>query len=175
MSILLGLAGAVLFGAGLLLTEAVGELAVDVDFKPFFVTYLFLSVVRFGIPTLIVGLGGALAEGVIDVFEGYELDDPIGFLGYMIGFTAFGWYLAERADDPASPRALTVGALLGAAVQALFEGIAFLIFESSAHLFDASVSVIGNTISHGLLLGAIPLVLLRPRFCQLIGRIRGRT
>jgi hypothetical protein len=153
---------------GLLVTEMVGEVAVDVDLKPFFVTYLFLAVVRFGIPTLVVGLGAAVGEGILDVFEGYELDDPIGFLGYVVGFTAFGWYLDKVADDPTRPRALAVGAVLGAFVQALFEGLAFFAFDPAATFVDASISVGGNTLTHGVLLGAIPLVLLFSRFQSVI-------
>jgi hypothetical protein len=159
---LLGLASLVLFALGLLVTEAAGELALDVDLKPFVVPYLLITVVRFGIPTLSVGLGAALGEGVLDVFEGYELDDPVGFIGYVIGFTAFGWYL-DVADDPERPRTLAAAAVLGAALQAAFEATAFLIFDPSAGRVDAAVSLLGNTVTHGVLLGAIPLVVLYPR------------
>jgi hypothetical protein len=158
---MLGLASLALFAVGLLVTEAPGELALDVDLKLFFVPYLLIASVRFGIPTLSVGLGAALGEGVLDVFEGYELDDPVGFIGYVLGFTAFGWYL-DAADDPERPRTLAVGAVLGAAVQAAFEATAFLIFEPTASRVDATVSLLGNTVTHGVLLGAVPLVLLYP-------------
>jgi len=86
---------------------------------------ILLFLTGYTIPTLSVGLGGAIGEGILDVFEGYELDDPIGFLGYVLGFTAFGWYLKSVADDPRAPLSLTVGAVLGTFVRAVFEGIAF--------------------------------------------------
>jgi hypothetical protein len=146
----------------LVVTESVGEVATDVDLKPFFVPYLLIAAVRFGVPTLSVGVGAAVGEGVLDIFEGYEIDDPVGFIGYVVGFLAFGWYLREVADDPASRRTQTVAALLGAAVQASFEVVAFLIFELSAMPGEAVVSLVGNTVTHGLLLGAIPFVVLFP-------------
>jgi hypothetical protein len=156
-------ASAALFALGLLVTESFGEVAVDVDLKPFFVPYLLIFAARAAIPTMAVGLGAALGEGVLDVFEGYELDDPIGFIGYVVGFSAFGWYLHDVADDPTRPRSLAVGATLGAFVQAVFEGVAYLTVEETATAADAAVSTLGNTVTHGLILGAIPLVVLLPR------------
>jgi hypothetical protein len=158
----IGALSAVLFAVGLLVTEAPGELALDVDLKPFFVPYLAIAVVRYGVPTLSVGLGAAVGEGFLDVAEGYELDDPIGFIGYVVGFTLFGWYLHRVAADPTDRRAQTIAAVLGALAQAAFEGTAFLVFSVDAGLADAAVSVVGNTITHGVLLGAIPLVALFP-------------
>jgi len=156
-------ASAVLFALGLLVTESVGEVAVDVDLKPFFVPYTLIFAARAAIPTLSIGLGAALGEGVLDVFEGYELDDPIGFIGYVVGFSAFGWYLHDVADDPSRPRSLAVGATLGAFVQAVFEGVAYLTVEETATAADAAVSTLGNTVTHGLVLGALPLIVLLPR------------
>ena len=155
-----GIASGVLFGIGLLVTESVGEIAVDIDFKPFVVPYLLIAINRYGLSTLSVGLGAALGEGAIDVVEGYELDDPIGFLGYVGGFMTFGWYLYEVADDPTSWISLTIGATLGAFVQAIFEALAFLLFEAAAGPLDATISLFGNTLTHGIVLGAIPLVVL---------------
>ena len=103
MTALLGVASAVLFITGLLVSESFGEFALDIDLKPFFLPYLLIALSRYGIPTLSVSLGGAIGEGILDVFEDYELDDPIGFLGYVLGFTAFGWYLRSVADDPRAP------------------------------------------------------------------------
>lgn len=163
-----GLASAGLFAVGLLVTEAAGELALDVDLKPFFVPYLLVSLVRFGIPTLSIGLGAALGEGVLDVVEGYELDDPLGFIGYVLGFTAFGWVL-ETADDPERPRTLALGAVVGAGVQASFEAAAFLIFGASVTPGDAAVSLLGNTVTHGVILGAFPLVLIAPLLRDRVG------
>lgn len=164
-----GAASAVLFGVGLLVSESVGEVALDVDLKPFFLPYLLIVVARYGLPTLSIGLGAATAEGFLDVFEGYELDDPVGFLGYVIGFTVFGWYLDKVAADPASARSLTVGAVLGALVQASFEGAAFFLFDPAVGLSEPAVSVVGNTVTHGLLLGAVPLVALRRAFADRLG------
>ena len=161
-----GAASAVLFGVGLLVSESVGEVALDVDLKPFFLPYLLIVVARYGLPTLSIGLGAATAEGFLDVFEGYELDDPVGFLGYVIGFTVFGWYLEKVAADPESSRSLTVGAVLGALVQASFEGAAFFLFDPAVGFSDPAVSVVGNTVTHGVLLGAVPLVALRRAFAD---------
>lgn len=157
-----GCLSALLFAAGLLLTEAPGELALDVDLKPFFVPYLLIAAMRYGLPTLSVGLGAAMGEGVLDIVEGYELDDPIGFIGYVVGFTLFGWYLHRVADDPTARRAQVTAAVLGALAQAAFEGLAFVLFATDAHTLDAVASVLGNTLTHGVVLGAIPLVWLYP-------------
>ncbi|MFB6122099.1 MAG: hypothetical protein ABEJ78_01390 [Haloferacaceae archaeon] len=170
MAVVLGLAvgSAVLFALGLELTEFFGEFALDVDFKPFFIPYLLISFVRFRISTLAIGTGAALGEGALDVSEGYELEDPLGFVGYVIGFMAFGWYLRDVADDPASGRAQTIAATLGAFVQATSEGLAFFLFETEAGLLDGVTSVLGNTVTHGLVLGAVPLVVL---YSYLHGRV----
>lgn len=160
-SLALGTLSAVCFAAGLALTEAPGEVAVDIDLKPFVIPYLLIALSRYGIPTLAIGFGGAVGEGILDIFEGYELDDPVGFLGYVLGFTVFGRYLEWRSDPPTAGT-LSVGAVLGAFVQAVFEGIAFFIFRPSSGAGDALLSIIGNTVSHGVILGAIPLVALFP-------------
>ena len=158
----MGCLSALLFAAGLLITEAPGELALDVDLKPFFLPYLLIAAMRYGMPTLSVGLGAALGEGVLDIVEGYELDDPIGFIGYVVGFTLFGWYLHRVAPDPTARRAQVTAAVLGALAQAAFEGLAFVLFATDADTLDAVTSVLGNTLTHGVLLGAIPLVWLYP-------------
>ena len=163
-TVFLGIVSALLFGSGVFLTELIPEVGTDIDFKPFFIVYLLIGMLPFGIPTLSVALGGALGEGFLDVFEGYELDDPFGFLGYFFGFFIFGWYLDQVASDPTSTRALTIAALLGAFVQALFEGIAFAIFQPTSFPGGVVLSILGNTITHGLVLGAIPLLVLYPYF-----------
>lgn len=150
------------FAGGLLVTEWFGEIGTDIDLKPFFIPYLLIAAVRFGLPTLAVGFGAAVGEGVLDVFEGYELDDPVGFVGYVLGFVIFGWYLHRVADDPSSRRGLAVAAILGAFVQAFFESFAFLLFEPAAGTRQAALSLVGNTLSHGILLGAIPLLFFVP-------------
>jgi len=155
-------ASAVVFGGGVALAETAPEIGVDIDLKPFFIPYLLIGAVSFGIPTVSIALGSALGEGFLDIFEGYELDDPFGFLGYVFGFYAFGWYLNNVAADPTNRRTLLVAALIGAFVQAVFEGIAFVIFDPSVGLGGAILSMLGNTLTHGLLLGAIPLLLCYP-------------
>jgi hypothetical protein len=166
------LTSAVVFALALVVTESFGEVAVDVDLKPFFLPYLMLATVRYGLPALSIGLGAALGEGVLDIFEGYELDDPIGFIGYVVGFMAFSWYLREVVSDPTRTRSQVVAAILGGFVQAVFEGAAFLAFAPAAGVEQAVVSVLGNTVTHGLLLGAIPLVALlsalRPRLAEIL-------
>lgn len=158
--IFFGTASAVLFGFGLLVTEPLGEVGVDIDFKPFFIPYLLIALTRSGIPTLSVGLGAAIGEGALDIFEGYELDDPIGFIGYVVGFSVFGWYLHEVAEDSDTWLSLSIGAILGAMVQATFEALAFFIFASTVGYFDVGLSILGNTFTHGFLLGAVPLLVL---------------
>lgn len=156
----IGVASGVFFAGGLLITEAAGEVAVDIDLKPFVIPYLLIATNRFGLATLSAGLGAALGEGALDVVEGYELDDPVGFLGYLLGFTVFGWYLHEIAGDPTQFRSLAIAATLGGFVQAAVEATAFLIFAPGAGPGVAAISALGNTVTHGLVLGAIPLVLL---------------
>jgi len=165
-----GLTSGLAFAVGLLLTEAPGELALDVDLKPFFLPYLLIAVVRYGLPTLSAGLGAAIGEGVLDLVEGYELDDPIGFIGYVVGFTIFGWYLHRVALDPTGRRAQVIAAVLGAFGQATFEGLAFFMFATTANPLDAALSVVGNTVTHGVVLGAVPFVLLYPWLAQYVER-----
>jgi hypothetical protein len=170
-----GIASGLFFAIGLVVTETVGEIGVDIDFKPFVIPYLLIAINRYGVTTLSVGLGAALGEGALDVVEGYELDDPIGFLGYVFGFTVFGWYLHEAADDPTSWSSLTAGAVLGACVQAVFEALAFFVFAATASPLDATISVIGNTLTHGVVLGAIPLVILVRTLPTVADRISDAT
>jgi len=150
------------FAVSLVITETPGEIALDVDLKPFFVPYLLIAALGYGLRTFSVAIGAAVGEGVIDVFEGYELDDPIGFLSFGAGFVLFGWYLHRVADDPARAKALTIAAVFGAFVQASFEGFAYYVFGPASTMQDAVLSVLGNTITHGVVFGAIPLVLLAP-------------
>ena len=106
-------AGATLFAAGLLVTEGLGEVALDVDFKPFVIPYLLLTVFPYGMSTLAVGTGAAVGEGLLDVVEGYEFDDPFGFVGYVAGFAAFGWVVHRVAPDPTDRRWQLAAALVG--------------------------------------------------------------
>mgnify|MGYP006277362055 CR=1 FL=1 len=153
--------GAVVFALGVGLAELGGELGNDVDFKPFFLVYLLIALVRFGGPTLALGLGAAMGEGVHDLIEGYEADEPLGFIGFIVGFVVFGWVLHRVAPDPGDRRWQVTAAMVGAFVQALFEGFAFL-FMTDFSVGEALYSVAGNTVTHGILLGAIPFALLYP-------------
>ena len=150
-----------LFAAGVGISELGGELGSDIDFKPFFLVYLLVALVRFGGPTLALGLGAATGEGIHDLIEGYEADEPLGFIGYVVGFVVFGWILHRVAPDPGARRFQVTAAVVAAFVQALFEGVAFL-FVADFTPGEAVLSVAGNTVTHGLLLGAIPFVLLYP-------------
>lgn len=141
-------------------TEQVPEVGTDIDLKTFFIIYLLVALVPYGLATLSGGIGMAVGEGAYDVVEGYELDDPFGFVGYVLGIVTFGWVL-HVAGDPMDRRWQVAAALSGAAVQATFEGIAFYVLSDEGAVV-AFLSVLGNTLSHGLLLGAIPFVLLLP-------------
>jgi hypothetical protein len=155
------LLGAVLFGVGVSVAELQGELGLDVDLKPFFVVYLPVAVFAFGAPTLALGLGAAMGEGAHDIAEGYEPDEPLGFVGFVVGFALFGYILHRVAPDPTDRRYQVGAAVLAGFVQAVFEGFAFL-FDRGFTATEAVISVAGNTVTHGLVLGAIPLVLLYP-------------
>jgi hypothetical protein len=157
---LLGVGGAV-FAVGVGLAELGGELGSDVDFKPFFLVYLLVALVSFGGPTLSLGLGAAVGEGFHDLIEGYEADEPLGFIGFVVGFVIFGWMLHRVAPHPDDRRWQVLAAVFAAFVQALFEGVAFL-FISEFSVGKAVLSVAGNTVTHGVLLGAVPLVALYP-------------
>jgi hypothetical protein len=153
--------GAVVFAAGVGVAELAGELGSDVDLKPFFLVYLLVAMARFGGPTLALGLGAAVGEGVHDLIEGYEPDEPLGFVGFVVGFMLFGWLLHRFAPDPGDRRYQALAAVAAAFVQALFEGFAFL-FGAEFGPTEAIISVVGNTVTHGVVLGAVPFVLLYP-------------
>lgn len=145
---------AVLFSGGLLITERFGEYFVDVDFKPFFVVYVLLALLPWGRPSVSIGFGAAIGEGFLDLIEGVEFDDPFGFVGYIVGFTVAGWLFR---GDPSRRLTLVVGTVAGAFVQAVFEAIALVLIEQEA-IEAAIISVIGNTITHGIVIGLVPLI-----------------
>ena len=153
--------GAAVFAVGVGIAELGGELGSDVDFKPFGLVYLLVAAVALDGPTLALGLGAAMGEGIHDLVEGYEADEPLGFIGFIVGFAVFGWLLHRVAPDPGSRRWQVGAAVAGAFVQAVFEGVAFL-FVTDFTPAEAIISVVGNTVTHGILLGAIPLVVLYP-------------
>jgi len=160
---------AVLFALGLIVTERFGEIPVDIDWKPFFLVYLLIALLPFGSPTLALGLGAALGEGFLDILEGYELDDPFGFVGYVVGFFVAGMFFANQ---PGKWFKITVGTIIGALVQAAFEGAALLLLDGEA--FNVALrSAGGNTVTHGIILGAIPTLILVPLFRGRIERLLG--
>ncbi|MGQ9366391.1 ABC transporter ATP-binding protein [Azospirillum sp. ST 5-10] len=160
---------AVLFFLSLIPLEVIPEIPVDIDQKAFFIPFLLAALLPVGRATLAVGLGMALGEGIRDLMEGYELDDPFGFVGYIAGVLIFGHMAALRPLNRAWP---ALSAVVGAAVQSAFEASTLLLFGSEA----ASVALysgLGNTLTHGVLWGAVPLALTAPllhgRFERLLG------
>lgn len=150
---------AVLFFLTLLPLELIPEIPVDIDQKPFFIPLIFAALLPFGRPTLAVGLGVALGEGLRDLMEGYELDDPFGFIGYIVAFVLAGLVISAR---PLNRGMLAVGAVLCGAVQAAFEAATFLLFGKES-VPVAITSWVGNTITHGVLWGALPLMYFAPK------------
>ncbi|MEO0983005.1 MAG: ATP-binding cassette domain-containing protein [Pseudomonadota bacterium] len=149
---------AVLFFLCLLPFELIPEIPVDIDSKPFFVPLALCALLPSGRIGLAIGLGVALGEGLRDLMEGYELDDPIGFFGYIAGFWAASALYSVTA---ASRWSLVVGAVLCAAIQAAIEASSFLIFGAEGWTITVE-SAIGNTITHGVIWGAAPLLFLVP-------------
>ncbi|MFB6194379.1 MAG: hypothetical protein ABEI75_04875 [Halobaculum sp.] len=156
---------AVLFAGGLVLSEAPGELGLDIDWKPFFVVYAVIIFVPWGTPTIAAALGATIAEGFLDVVEGAEADDPFGWVGYAVGFTVAGYVFD---NDTTSTTKMAAGATLGALVQYGLEGLfLFVLGAEAGSVLGLSVSgaapiyvvsVLGNTITHGVILGALPLI-----------------
>ncbi|WP_299322922.1 ATP-binding cassette domain-containing protein [Parasphingopyxis sp.] len=160
---------AVLFFLCLLPLEAIPEIPVDIDSKPFFIPLVLTALLPAGKPGIAIGLGVALGEGLRDLMEGYELDDPIGFIGYAIAFPLTSYVIAGR---PLNPLLLSFGAIFCAFIQAAFEASSFLLFGEES-IAIAVQSAIGNTITHGIIWGALPLVFLVPalhgRFERFLG------
>ncbi|MEM1133039.1 MAG: ATP-binding cassette domain-containing protein [Pseudomonadota bacterium] len=160
---------AVLFFLGLVPFEAIPEIPVDIDSKPFFIPLVLTALLPAGRPGMAVALGTALGEGLRDMMEGYELDDPIGFIGYVIGFAIASYVIGERARNPVF---LVLGAVVCAFVQAAFEASSFLFFGTES-MGIVIQSTIGNTITHGVIWGAIPILFLVPalygRFERFLG------
>jgi hypothetical protein len=154
----------VFFFLALTLLEAIPEIPVDIDFKPFFIPLAFVALVPLGKPTVAVGLGASLGEFLRDMLEGYEIDDPFGAVGYAVAFILAGYIIHQR---PLSKIRLCIAAVLAGFLQALFEAASFLLFGEET-LRIAVWSAAGNTVTHGLIMGAIPLVFIVP---QLHGRI----
>ena len=149
---------AVLFFFCLLPFELIPEIPVDIDSKPFFVPLALCALLPARRAGLAIGLGVALGEGLRDLMEGYELDDPIGFFGYIFGFWAASWIFAIA---PRNRINLMFGAIVCAVIQSSIEATSFLLFGSEG-VAVAIESAIGNTITHGVIWGAVPLLFLVP-------------
>ncbi|WP_344136637.1 hypothetical protein [Saccharopolyspora halophila] len=155
---------AVLFFFGLLIFERVPEIPVDIDFKPFFIPFVFLALLPRGLPTIAIPLGAAVGEAIGDIIEGYEVDDPFGFAGYFIGFALAGYLMSGK---PLNWARISVACLVGSLVQAVIEASAFLAFGEEG-LGVTVYSALGNTVTHGLVMGALVTV---PLAYALHGRI----
>lgn len=160
---------AVLFFFGLVIFERIPEIPVDIDFKPFFIPFLFLALLPRGLPTFAIAVGAAVGESIGDIIEGYEVDDPFGFFGYFIGFAVVGYLIRGR---PLNWVRVALACIVGSAVQAVIEASAFLVFGEEG-LAVAVYSALGNTVTHGILMGAVvtvPLVrALHGRLERLLG------
>lgn len=154
---------AVIFFLGLTLFEAIPEIPVDVDFKPFFIPMSLVALVPKGWPLFAVSLGGMLGEFLRDLLEGYEIDDPIGAVGYVVGFFAAGYLIG----NPLNKIRVAIAAVVAAFLHAAIEATAFLLFSKET-AYVAFWSGIGNTITDGIILGAIPTPFIVP---QLYGRV----
>jgi hypothetical protein len=159
----------VLFFLALTLLEAIPEIPVDIDFKAFFIPLAFVALLPVGAPTLAVALGAALGELLRDMLEGYEIDDPIGTIGYVVGFVLAGYVVGNRPFG--KTRLIAAGAVLGL-VHAVIEASSFLLFSKET-MGIAIWSAVGNPITDGIIMGAIPLLFLVPRLHGRIERYMG--
>jgi hypothetical protein len=155
---------AVTFFLGLTLFEAIPEIPVDVDFKPFFIPMSFVALVPLGKPLFAVSLGGLLGEFLRDLLEGYEIDDPIGAVGYVVGFFIAGYVVGNH---PLNKIRVAIAAAVAGFLHAAIEATAFILFSQET-AYIAFWSAIGNTITDGIILGAIPTPFIVP---QLYGRV----
>jgi hypothetical protein len=168
LTVISGLA-AVLFFLVLVPIDSIPEIPVDIDFKPFFVPLTLVALLPVGRPSLAVGFGAAVGEGLRDVLEGYEVDDGFGFLGYVLAFTLAGFVVGQR---PLSRWRLAAAALVAGFVNAAIEGASFALLGSEG--VDVAVeSTIGNTLTHGVIAGAVPLMVVAPRFVGKLERLLG--
>ena len=161
---------AVSFFLALTLFEAIPEIPVDIDAKPFFIPMLFAALVPKKWESLLaVGLGAMLGEFLRDLLEGYEIDDPIGAIGYVVGFVVAGYIIGER---PLNKPLIAFATIMSALIHAGIEATALVLFDNE--LFNVALwSVFGNTLLDGVLFGAIPIVLLMPRMYGRVERYLG--
>lgn len=155
---------AVLFAGALAIGEGLGEIPPDIDWKAFFVVYTVIVFVPWGTPTIAAAAGATLAEGILDFFEGMEPDEPFGWAGYLVGFIVAGYFM----KDPSNKVKLTIGAVLGAFIQFAIEGLSLVVISDDA-VSVYLMSLAGNTVTHGIILGALPLI---PVVSALSGRMQ---
>lgn len=160
---------AVLFFLVLVPIDSIPEIPVDIDFKPYFVPLTLVALLPVGRASLAVGFGAAVGEGLRDILEGYEIDDGPGFVSYVLAFALAGYVIGQH---PRSRARLAAGALLAGLVNAVVEAASFALLGAKG--MDVAVeSAVGNTLTHGLIAGAIPLMFVAPRFVGKIERFLG--
>lgn len=94
--LIVGVLSSVSFFILLTLMEAIPEIPVDIDLKPFFLPMLLIAVVPTGCAAFAVSVGAMLGEFLQDMLEGYEIDDPIGAVGYEVGFSASAYVIGNH-------------------------------------------------------------------------------
>ncbi|MBX6378859.1 MAG: hypothetical protein IRY95_09990, partial [Clostridia bacterium] len=94
--------------------------------------------------------------GVGDLLEGYEVDDPVGFVGYILALAAAARLVEGR---PERRLRLLAAGLVAGAVNAVPEAFMMYLLDGVPAL-RAVLSAAGNTAVHGLLLGSLPLAFL---------------
>lgn len=153
----------VTFAIGLFLFDFF-EIPVDVDFKPFFIPLVIAILVPNGWPLAAVALGSVLGEAVRDFFEGYEIEDIPGLVGFFISFIMAGYLIG---NDPLNKTRVFMVATFTGAFQAAFEAATFLFF-GDVGFWVALWSWFGNSVTHGIIMGALPTIWIVP---QLHGRV----
>ncbi|MBW4648784.1 MAG: hypothetical protein KME06_08785 [Kastovskya adunca ATA6-11-RM4] len=167
--IIVGVLSSVSFFILLTLTEAIPEIPVDIDFKPFFLPMSLIAVVPTGCAAFAVSVGAMLGEFLRDMLEGYEVDDPIGAVGYVVGFFASAYVIGNH---PLNKVRIFIACLLAGFLHAAIEATSFIIFDSET-FYVAVWAAIGNTITDGLIGGAIPTIFIVPRLYGRIERYLG--
>jgi len=147
-----------MFFIALTLFEVLPEIPVDIDFKPFFIPLAFVVLLPRGAPAFAAALGAMLGEFLRDALEGYEIDDPIGAIGYVVGFVCAAWVVGNR---PLSRPRLVLAAVAAGTVHAIIEASSFVLFSVET-AWVAVYSAIGNSIADGVVMGALPLVYVVP-------------
>ncbi len=149
---------AVIFFIALTFVEIIPEIPIDIDFKPFFIPLAFVALLPKGGPIIAASCGATLGEFLRDMLEGYEIDDPIGAVGYAVAFIIAGYYINS---EPLNRMRLIAAGIIAGAVHAVIESSSFIIFSVET-AWVAVYSAIGNTITDGIIMGAIPLVFIVP-------------